>query len=81
MMVIGAVGQRGEKNEKQRRRSDTQLPSVERDYKLDEAVSCKECKWWDHDEDRSDGRHRCELLDNIRFEPEFYCAYGERSEE
>lgn len=57
------------------------LPSAERDYKLDEAVSCKECKWWDHDEDRSDGRHRCELLDNIRFEPEFYCAYGERSEE
>ena len=43
-------------------------------------VRCDQCKWWDEDV-QPDGRRRCELLDNIRFEPEFWCAYGERREE
>ena len=46
-----------------------------------EVVRCKECKWWDKEDVQPDGRRRCELLDNIRFEPEFWCAYGERKDD
>ena len=44
-------------------------------------VRCADCKWWDRDEDDSDGRKRCDLFDPIRLEPEFWCAYGERRED
>lgn len=52
------------------------LPSID----AETVIRCKDCKWWDRDEDDSDGRKGCDLLD-IRFEPEFWCAYGERIED
>lgn len=39
---------------------------------------CNECKWWG-EEVKSDGRRACDLL-CIRFEPDFFCKYGERKE-
>lgn len=41
-------------------------------------VRCKECKWRDKEDVHSDGRKRCEMLCNIRFEPDFFCKYGEK---
>lgn len=52
-----------------------QIQSVD----VEPVCRCEQCKWWDED-GKPDGRRWCYLL-NIRLEPEFWCAYGERKEE
>lgn len=41
-------------------------------------VRCGECKWWDKDGKRKDGKGWCENVICGLTEPNAFCSYGER---
>ncbi len=44
-------------------------------------VTCEECKWWDKDGKRKDGKGWCENVICGLTKPNAFCSYGERRSE
>lgn len=45
---------------------------------LIDIVTCGECKWWDRDGKRKDGKGWCENVICGLTKPNAFCSYGER---
>ena len=43
-----------------------------------EVVRCKDCKWWDNEDDAERCTHK---YNTMWAKPDEYCSYGERKEE
>ena len=50
------------------------------DCPLIEIIQCGECKWWNRDGKRKDGKGWCENAICGLTKPNAFCSYGERSE-
>lgn len=48
------------------------------DCPLIEIVTCGECKWWNRDGKRKDGKGWCENVICGLTKPNAFCSYGER---
>lgn len=48
------------------------------DCPLTEIVTCGECKWWNRDGKRKDGKGWCENAICGLTKPNAFCSYGER---
>ena len=49
------------------------------DCPLIEIIRCGECKWWNRDGKRKDGKGWCENAICGLTKPNAFCSYGERS--
>lgn len=56
----------------------TEKDDKENTCPLIEIVTCRECKWWNRDGKRKDGKGWCENAICGLTKPNAFCSYGER---